>query len=318
MKKLITAIIITTFVTATYAQVALNDFGRIIINTYLPENLNIPSEARGLLLTKLNQITSNNGIGGSQANSRFIITANVNIVTKDIIAGPPQMIAQNLEITLFIGDAISNTIFSNTIINLKGVGTNENKAFIDAIKNINPKNKEVLAFLDEGKSKIISYYSTQCDFILQKANTFASQYKFEEAIYSLMIVPETCKDCYLKCQDQATVIFTKKIESDCTEKLKEAKTIWASEPTKSGAEKTTKILITIIPSDNCKEEISKVSTEIKMKLEDYEKKKYDLDMLERKQMYDTEQKRIDVFREIALEQAKQQPKEIIYNHIIWK
>lgn len=38
-------------------------------------------------------------MGGSQANPRFIITANVNVGTKDIIAGPPQMIAQNIEVT---------------------------------------------------------------------------------------------------------------------------------------------------------------------------------------------------------------------------
>ena len=95
-------------------------------------------------------------MGGGQVNPRFIITANVNIGTKDIISGPPQMIAQNLDVTLFVGDAMTNTIFSSTTLNLKGVGTNENKAFIEAFKTINTKNKEVLTFLEEGKKKIIS------------------------------------------------------------------------------------------------------------------------------------------------------------------
>ena len=318
MKKFIAILLLAFVAITTNAQVKLDDFGRIVLNTYLPDNIAIPTEAKNLLITKLNQIASNNGMGGSQANPRFIITANVNVGTKDIIAGPPQMIAQNLDVTLFIGDAITNTIFSNTTLNLKVVGINENKAFIDALKTINPKNKEVIAFLEDGKTKIINYYSTNCDFILKEASTLANQFKFNEAIYELMTVPDVCKDCYFKSKEEATVIFKKKIESDCTEKLKEAKLIWSAEPTENGALKATTIIISIVPSDNCKTEINKLSIEIKNKLQLEQKKKYDFDMLEMQKRYDTEQKRLDAVREIAVEQAKHQPKTVTYNNIYWR
>ena len=318
MKKIISILIVIVATISSNAQVKLDDFGRIVLNTYLPDNIAIPSEAKNLLITKLNQITSNNGMGGSQANPRFIITANVNVGTKDIIAGPPQMIAQNLDVTLFIGDAITNSIFSNTTLSLKGVGTNENKAFIDALKTINPKNKEVLAFLGEGKTKIINYYNTNCDFIIKEAQTLSNQFKFNEAIYELMIVPYVCKDCYLKSKDEAGIIFKKKIESDCTEKLKEAKLIWASEPTEQGALKASAIMISIVPSDNCKTEINKLSIDIKNKLQLEQKKKYDFDMLEMQKKYDTEQKIIDAQKQIALEQYRNQPKIITYNNIYWR
>ena len=318
MKKIIAVLILTFVAITSNAQVKLDDFGRIVLNTYLPDNIVIPSEAKDLLLSKLNQITSNNGMGGSQVNPRFIITANVNVGTKDIIAGPPQMIAQNLDVTLFIGDALTNTVFSNTTLSLKGVGTNENKAFIDALKTINPKNKEVLAFLEEGKNKIINYYSTNCDFIIKEAQTLSEQYKFDEAICNLMLVPETCKECYFKSKDEASAIFKKKIESDCNEKLKQAQLDWAAEPNINGAKKAAVILTTIIPSDKCKAEISKLSDEIKKKLQEDQKKKYDFDMLEMQKKYDTEQKRIDAVREIALEQAKNQAKTFIYNNIYWR
>jgi len=318
MKKIFLFLCIFTIAIGSSAQVKLDDFGRIILNTYLPDNIAVPSEAKDLLTTKLNQITSNNGMGGSQANPRFIITANVNIGTKDIIAGPPQMIAQNIDVTLFIGDALTNTIFSNITLTLKGVGTNENKAFIEALKTINPKNKEVIAFLEEGKNKIIDFYATQCDFILKEANTLAEQYKFEEAIYKLMIVPETSKDCYFKSKDAATAIFKLKIESDCIEKLKQAKLIWASENNENGAIKASEIMTTIIPSDNCKAEISKLSDEIKKKLQADQKKKYDFDMLEMQKHYDTEQKRLDAEKEIAIEYFRNQPKTVTYNNIYWR
>lgn len=296
----------------------LSDFGRIVLNTYLPEKMEMPSEAKNQLHTKLSQIASSHGMGGSQVNPRFIITAKINVGTKDIIAGPPQMIAQNLDVTLFIGDAVSNTIFSNTTLSLKGVGTNESKAFIDALKTINPKDKEVLAFLEEGKTKIINYYSTNCDFILKEAFTLSDQFKFDEAIYKLMMVPNVCKECYFKAKDAATLIFNKKIESDCTEKLKEAKLIWAAEPTENGALKASAIMISIIPSDNCKTEINKLASEIKNKLQLEQKMKYDFDMLEMQKRYDTEQKIIDAQKEISIEYLRNQPRTITYNNIYWR
>lgn len=318
MKKILVILVLTSTFFYGNAQVTLDDFGRIVLNTYLPENMDIPQEAKNVLLTKLNQITSNNGMGGSQVNPRFIITANITIGTKDIIPGPPQMIAQNIDITLFVGDAITNTIFSNTTLSLKGVGTNENKAFIEAFKTINPKNKDVLSFLEEGKNKIINYYTSNCDFIIKEASTLSDQFKFNEAIYKLMMVPNVCKECYFKAKDAATIIFNKKIESDCTEKLKEAKLIWAADPTEIGALKASAIMINIIPSDNCKTEINKLSIEIKNKLQLEQKKKYDFDMLEMQKRYNTEQKIIDAQKQIALEQARNQTKTITYNNIYWR
>jgi hypothetical protein len=41
-------------------------------------------------------------------------------------------------------------------------------------------------------------------------------------------------------------------------------------------------------------------------------------MLEMQKKYDTEQKRFDLQREIAEDQAKNQPKTITYNTIYWR
>jgi hypothetical protein len=300
------------------AQQTLDDCGRIILNTYLPDDSPMPVEARRALETKLNQITTTYGMGGSQMNPRFIITAGITVGTKDIIAGPPQKVALNIELTLFIGDAIENKKYANTAIALQGVGENENKALIDAIKTINTRSKEIKEFVESGKTKIITYYSTQCDFILKKANTLASQYKFNEAIYELMMVPEVCKECYFKSKDEVGIIFKKKIENDCVEKLKQAKLNWVTEPTEKGAMKASAILVSIIPSDNCRTEINKLSEEIKKKLQTDQQKKYDFEMLEMQKKYDTEQKRFDLQREIAEDQAKNQPKTITYNTIYWR
>ena len=316
MRKLIILLLIA-FQFNGNAQVKLDDFGRVILNTYIPENNSIPAEAKKALETKLNQITTNNGMGGSAANPRFIITAVLNVGTKDIISGPPQMIAQNIDITLFVGDAITNTVFSNTNISVKGVGTNENKALVEAIKNINPKNKDITAFLEEGKNKIISYYTTQCDFIIKDAETLAKQQKFEEAIYKLALVPEVCKDCYFKTSDLVGNLFQQKIDTDCKAKLAKAKLLWSGQQNQI-KEEVIELLSEINPNANCFNDAENFAKQISNKLKADEKVKLELALKKYNDKIDLEKRQINAYKEIAVEYAKNQPKTITYNNLIWR
>ena len=358
MKKIYTILVVLITVFSSSAQVKLDDFGRIILNTYLPENIALPTEAKNLLKTKLNQITSNNGMGGVQINPRFIITANVNIGTKDIIPGPPQLIAQNLDITLFIGDALTNTIFSNVTFSLKGVGTNENKAFIEAFKTLNPKNKELLSFLEEGKSKIINYYSSQCDFILKDAETLVKLGKFDEAIFNLSLVPEVSQNCYFICLDKMASIYQQKIDTDCKVKFNEAKISWTASQNPAGAEKSGDILSAINPMAACQTEVSDFIKSIDAKLKADEKARWQFKMkqyadkiaaqkekiriaeqksvrddnyrdnqskretdLQEKQSnrnHELDKLRVSSYREVAVEYARNQPKSVSYNNIYWR
>ncbi len=355
----------------------LDDFGRIVLNTYLPEQMDLPSEAKKLLDTKLSQVASNYGMGGSAVNPRFIITATINIGTKDIIAGPPQMIAQNVDVTIFIGDAIENKSFCNTTISLKGVGTNENKAFIDALKKINPKNKDISAFIEEGKSKIIAFYNTQCDFSIKEAMTLKDQGKYDEAIYKLSLVPEICQDCYFKCLDTLLYVYQEKIDKDCQVKFNKAKTIWAANSSSQGAEEAADVLSQIDPLASCQPEVDNFIKSVDAKLKADEKARWEFKMKqysdqvakEKEQMriaeeqsirndelkmdkqqkdydlnkdkqqkdheinkinlaaqekrevrnYELDKLRVNAYREVAVEYAKNQPKTVTYNNnIYWR
>lgn len=347
MKNKILVIVFLYTTLYTNSQVNTNDFGRIIINTHVIDDVGIPNEAKSYLVTKLDQITSNNGLGGNQINPRFIITAKVNIGTKDIIAGPPQMIAQNIELSLFIGDAFTNTIFSNVVLELKGVGTNENKATIDALKRLKSKNKMIKLFLEEAKNKIINYYSTQCDFIIKDAQTLVKQEKYDEAIYQLALVPEVCQECYFKCLDTLAHIYQQKIDADCKIKFNEAKVTWSATQNPAGAEKSGEILSTINPMASCQTGVSTFIKSIEAKLKADEKTRWQFKMkqyadnitAERERVRLAEEKgmRDDIYREkqssrnfeldkinsnnsreIAAEYARNQPKTVTYNNIFWR
>ena len=296
-------------------QQNLDDFGRIILNTYIPQNNNIPEEAQKYLETKLNQMASKNGMAGSEPNPRFVLMAKINIGTKDIVSGPPQMIAQNMDITLFVGDAINNTLFSSISLNVKGVGTNETKAYIDAFKSINLNDKNIAGFLEKGKKKIVDFYTSQCSFILQDANTLAKQKKYDEAIYNLSQVPTVCEDCYGKVKNLMSEIYQQKIDADCTVKYNQVKILWNAYP-KNMAE-ITALLSEIDPQASCYSFVLILSEEIKSKADEEEKTKLKLAMKKYNDNVNLEKKRIEAYREIAIEYAKNQP-EIIYNNINWR
>lgn len=309
----------------------LDDFGRIALNPYVSEQAKLPAEAKEQLEIKLKQIASNYGMAGSVANPRFIITANISITTKDIISGPPQQIAQNMDITFFIGDAIENKIFTNTVISTSGVGTNENKAFIDAIKHINTKNKKLETFLEEGKTQIILYYSAQCKFIIEKAESLKQQEKYSEAIYKLAQVPDVCKDCYLECQKEMSTIYELKINSDGNTRLAEANAIWSASPNNEGAQKAINLIMQINPQAKCYSEAAtllkainkKVIADEKQRLlkeEQYNKRQQEIDAQNAKQEAEIEKQRINAYRQIAVEYVQNQPKVVyrnVYRNIYW-
>ena len=142
--------------------------GRIVLAAYVPQQVDKMSDAaRTMLTNKLSQIVTANGMGGSAANERFIITANIVTLTKDLTATAPPMTALGLEVTFYIGDGIEGTKFASKSVQVKGVGTNETKAYIEAIKQIKTNDPSYAAFIEEGKQKIIKYNNNR-QLFLQK------------------------------------------------------------------------------------------------------------------------------------------------------
>jgi hypothetical protein len=265
MKKIaILVMILTGFSTIlTIAQNTLgkaDDMGRISITPFVEENMNgMPSAAKEFLVNKLQQIVTINGLGGGSSNPRFVITANVATLTKDIVPGPPAMIAQNLQITFYIVDYQERIVFNTTSIMTKGVGTNETKAYIQAIKEIKPSSTEIKQFVELAKVKLIEYFNSHCDILIKKAETLATQKRYEEAIFQLTTVPEICLDCYNLAMDKSTEVYKQYVNNRCAEDLTKARAAWAT------FDETSALfyLSDIFPDTKCYGEAQALVTEIK-------------------------------------------------------
>lgn len=329
------------------AQSTSNAESRIFIQVLQPERDNIPSEAAKQLELKLNQLLSANGIADTDPANRFILTTKASVLTKDIVPGPPAKVSMNIDFTFIIGDAEENKIYETFTISSAGVGINENKAFIAAIKNVKPKNPEMIAFLNTAKKEIVNYYSVRCAEIKQQAEREAAGQQFDKAIYLLMQVPDVC-DCAADCQKLAIKYNRNKVNTNAATLLNKAKARWAESPNAKGASEAADLLAKIPGGTSSQADIDALSDEIKSKLKADEQRDWDFKMqqyrdnVEKQKRADQarlEQQRadneyrsvqqaannaarsqiIEAYRQVGLEYARNQPKSVTYqrNVILW-
>lgn len=292
----------------------VDDLGRIALNAYVsPQVEGLPSSAKRMLKNKMNQIATKSGMGGSVFSTRFIITPNITVLTKDLTATAPPMTALTLEVTLYIGDGFDGTKFASESITVKGVGTNETKAYISAIKQIKPANPIIQDFVNNGKTKIVEYYNSKCDFIIKEAQTLESQNEFEAAILKLTTVPEVCKECFDKCMDAVAPIYQKQIDRECKMKLQKAQGIWNAAQDMDAAEKAGALLATIEPEAACFSQVQALSNKIAAKVKQIDAREWKYILKEQAQ----ESERIRAIRDIGVAYGNNQPKNVTYNTVGW-
>lgn len=308
MKKII---IIIGFVLVNFVLVAQNnegkadDAGRIALASVVSDQIEgLTPSAQSNLQNKLNQITTKNGIGGSSLNNRFIITANVVVLTKDITPTAPPMQAYTLEVTLYIGDGIEGTLFSSTSITLKGVGETETKAYMAALKNLKVDDSKYQSFIEQGKNKIIEYYNSKCDFILKEAEMLAAQNDFDGAIAKLVGVPEVCKECYDKAMDAVKPIFQKRIDLQCTQLMSKAQGVWSASQDEIGAKEAAAILQDVHPQSKCFNEASSMVdylfNEIKKRVKEIDEREWQLKVKQQQDAVDVRKAEIKAARDIGV------------------
>lgn len=225
MKKIIPILFLFSILVVK-GQTQSKDSGASLIelNTYIPEQIEgLTATAQNNLENKLSQIVTANGMGVSSNSSRFIITANIVVLSKNITPTAPPMHAYTLGVNLYIGDGMEGIMFSTHSVTVKGVGENETKAYMAALKTLKVNDPQYQVFIDKAKAKIVDYYNKRCDMIIKEAKSLATQSQYDAALYKLSTIPQACKACYDKSAPIAKTIFKQRIDNDCKIKLAAAK-----------------------------------------------------------------------------------------------
>ena len=275
----------------------------VLIIPYIRDNIDpLPEETRSYLETKLAQVITQDGIAAGEGFGQFYLISKFTLLSKDIVPGPPMMISQRINVSLSIVDYFGEKVIASTNVELQATGTNENKAYINGIRNLNPANAKIQAFLKAGKEKMLAYYDGNIGNIVKKAQNLAAMKQFEEALFYLASVPE-CSKGYDLALAEGLKVYKEYIDYTCQRYLMLARTAWAAAPNADGATQAGVYLASIEPDAKCYSEALALYNEIKASVKEdwkYEFKYYDERSLERE--------RINAFREVGVAFGKgQQP-----------
>ena len=260
-----------------------------------------PESAKTQMVNKLHQMLTSNGIASLDVFNDFLLTVVANPVEKIIAPGNPAQIIQSLDFTFYIVDANRQLIYATHTISSKGVGASEARSYIDAMKRVNVKSKDVSAFLDNGRLKIISYYEEEADNIFAKVQLLAKQHKFDEAFYNLCSFPSECSR-YLESLQLGNDIYQSYVNYTAQVNLNKAKAVWAASQDASGAAEAGAYLVEILPEASVYGEAQALYNEIKAKvLEDW---KWEMKVYQ--DGVNLEEQRINAWKEVGIAYGRNQ------------
>lgn len=301
MKKLriLTALAAVALSLGAYADCQLN----LSVMT-VPGPENVPAGADNYLDARLQNLVSTDGIVADPGLSNFFIAGKFSHIYAQELAGPPRQTALHTSLTLYIGDVTSETVYSSTTVELRGVGDSEQRAFINALKQVNANNSAIKSFIRSGKTKVVDYFNKNYRQIIAKADKAASQNKYDEAVWLLNMVPECCVG-YNEVSSDLNRYYTLYLNREGNILLDKAKAAWATSPDVDGAQEAFSYLSQIDPESSAYSGAQKLLAEIKASV----KSDRDFELREKyHDQIDLEKARVQAIREIGVAYGKgQQP-----------
>lgn len=328
---------------STFAQD--KDVASLSIRVLQPERENLSASSCRLLQTKMTQILTRSSIVSDLPSNRFVLTAKANVLNKDVIAGSPSRISEQIELTFIIGDVIDNIKYGTHVLPLTGVGLNEEQALQQAIKTIKVNDSDIASFIDNAKKRIVAFYRENEDKILREADALVAAGRYDDALYVLSMVPDACGECYAHCQDRMFEIGRERTNYNGQALLSQAKAAWAKSPDASGAEEVYPLISAISPSASCYGEVAPFLEQIRKKLVADDRREWEFkmkqyedekareqrdfeDRVAREQRnFEAQQARearnaairkqeIEACRQVAIEYARNQPDVVYYKQTV--
>ncbi|MDE7126265.1 MAG: hypothetical protein K2O12_07325 [Muribaculaceae bacterium] len=265
---------------------------------------NVPAGSEDYLLTRLTQLVSADGITSDPGMSQFFITAKFNHITEDVVPGPPEQTAIHTHLTLYVGDILSETVYSTATVELRGVGTSRQRAFINAMRSINARNSVLKNCIDKGRKKITDYYDSHYPDIIAKAKRAAAQNDYRQALWHLVSVPECCKG-YQQVRVLENEYFQTFIDNEGTALYNAALAAWSTRHDQAGAQEAFGYLLRIDPESAAYPAALRLVSEMNESI----KNDRDFDLRSKyADAVDLEKNRIEAIRQIGVAYGKgQQP-----------
>lgn len=256
----------------------------------------IPDEINEQMISRLTVALTKVGVAASPDYGQFFLTGKFLDAYKDVVPGPPKSHVMHTTLTLYVGDAFNQTVYSTCSFDLRGVGASEQRAYINALSGLNASNKKFSDFVEAAKVKIINYYDNNYKTILAKAERAAAMRNYDEALMYSVSIPE-CSKGYGEASRKTLSYYQSYIDYEGQMLLTAARAAWAESPDREGAEIAHGYLLQIDPAAACYPQaeslMSNISKVVKSNWDFENREKY-------KDALETERRLIDAARAVGV------------------
>ena len=222
----------------------------------------VPDEINEQMMTRFASALASADVVVGPDFGQFFLTGKFSDIYESVVPGPPKQNALHTTLTVYVGDIINRTVYATCTFDLRGVGTSEQRAYINALSQLNGSNKKLAEFIDGAKAKIIKYYDNNYRNILSKAKLAASTRNYEEAMMYAASIPE-CSVGYGEAVDGILEYYQAYIDYEGRQLLTAAQAAWAESPDKEGAVRAHGYLLQIDPAAACFSEAVLLMNDIK-------------------------------------------------------
>lgn len=145
-------------------------------------------EITDLMQTKLTQIVMQNGVGSFS--EQYVLTAKIALEDKQVTATAPAQYVVKLLVQLQAVDVNAQILIKELTLPLTGVDRNENRAYVAAIRQINPRNPVIQSFIRDASDAAVAAYNLHFNEYLDDARRLEAAGRYDDALYTLAMIPK--------------------------------------------------------------------------------------------------------------------------------
>lgn len=277
-----------------------------IAPAHLVCDYNVGNKVDTQLKNKMLKALTSNGISIQSERARFALVPTISILSENTIADIPPKTEMDLEVNFALVDAMSGKIFESNSYEVKAKGTNKINAIYRAVSNLSLSTPEFDSFMQKAQKRVIRYYEQSLDQLIRSAESAAKMGHHERALAILDEIPSEISG-YGKVSEVIQKIYGEYKEKKAAELYQMAEAAWIAQPNLEGAKKAS-IFLSQIPTKTQQEAKTKnliQRIEKRIKEENEKEWKFIFDQYERR--HREEMNRIDSWRQISVEYARNQP-----------
>lgn len=304
MKRLIILLFICVITTVCYSQPDVS-----FITVVEGDDILLGS-SKSILEENVSNFLADAACINSRCNSRFVIAVKPIIKTKEIIPTTPQRVKMEIDVLVRIGDIRIGKVFQSTSITLKGIGLSEEKALISCFNTLDNYRESLNNLVKESQFQIENYYCSHCDEIINRHISVAQVDNYERTIYELLSMPNACKQCYERCQQEAISIYKQHIDITSQSLYAKARTEWMKGQNAEAANRVAAIMNQIDPRSSVYPKVEELQNDIIRKLNADEKRLWNMHIKKHNDNQIFKKSLIEAVRDIGVAWAENQPQSI--------